>query len=58
MNSLLRNARPHHDDDTREELRRIRAELSALRKLFDHFAGTFLNAKFPYGKPLDRWGRR
>ena len=24
----------------------------------DHFAGVFLNAKFPFGRPTDRWGRR
>jgi hypothetical protein len=41
-----------------EELRAIRRELAALRKLFDHFAGIFLNAKFQYGKPTDRWARR
>jgi hypothetical protein len=42
----------------RAELAAHRAETTALRKLFDHFAGTFLNAKFPYGKPEDRWSRR
>ena len=41
-----------------EELRLIRLELAALRKLVDTFAGILLNAKFPYGKPTDRWGRR
>jgi len=40
------------------ELRAMRAELGALRRLFDQFAGAFLNAKFPYGKPTDRWARR
>ena len=46
------------ENQTTKELRAIRAELAALRKLFDHFAGVLLNAKFPYGKPVDRWGRR
>jgi hypothetical protein len=40
------------------ELRAQRAELHALRQLFDHFAGTFLNAKFPHGRPVDRWAHR
>ena len=40
------------------ELRAIRAELTAIRKLFDHFAGALLNAKFQYGQPFDRWRRR
>ena len=39
------------------ELRAIRAELAALRRLFDAFAGAFLNAKFRFGKPTDRWTR-
>lgn len=41
-----------------EELKAIRLELVALRKLLDTFAAAFLNAKFPFGKPTDRWGRR
>ena len=51
-------SRTHADSNTLEELRQIRAELAALRRLFDHFAGIFLNARFPYGKPVDRWSRR
>jgi hypothetical protein len=53
-----RNRPPDADAQLLEELRATRAEISALRKLFDHFAGTFLNAKFPFGKPTDRWARR
>lgn len=41
-----------------DELRAIRRELTAIRKLFDHFCGIFLNAKFPHGKPIDRWTRQ
>jgi hypothetical protein len=41
-----------------EELRQIRAEQAALRKLLDEFVGVFLNAKFPYGRATDRWARR
>jgi hypothetical protein len=40
------------------ELRAIRAEQVQLRRIFDHFADVFLNAKFPYGKATDRWLRR
>ena len=41
---------PPNDKATLEELQAIRRELVALRKLFDTFAGVFLNAKFPFGK--------
>jgi hypothetical protein len=49
---------PTPTDAKLDELRAIRRELTALRKLFDHFAGVFLNAKFQYGKPIDRWTRQ
>ena len=42
----------------RAELRASREEQGALRRMFDEFAEVFLNAKFPYGKPTDRWARR
>lgn len=48
---------PPNDNRALEELRAIRRELAALRKLVDTFAGVFLNAKFPFGKPTDRWRR-
>jgi hypothetical protein len=32
--------------------------IERLDKKFDEFARVFLNAKFPYGKPTDRWARR
>ena len=41
----------------RAEARAQRGELTQLRRLFDHFAGTYLNARFPYGKATDRWTR-
>jgi hypothetical protein len=41
-----------------DELRRIRLAIERLDQHFDEFAGVFLNAKFPYGKPTDRWARR
>jgi hypothetical protein len=53
---------PHHperdDKALDEEMRLMRAEVAALRRLFDEFAGVYLNAKFPYGRPTDRWWRR
>ena len=39
-------------------LLRIEASLKRIEKLFDEFAGVLLNARFPYGKPTDRWARR
>jgi hypothetical protein len=29
-----------------------------MRRLFDEFAGAYLNARFPFGKPTDKWARR
>jgi hypothetical protein len=49
---------PTRDELLFEELRAIRQEQAAFRRLFDEFAGVFLNAKFPYGQPRDRWARR
>lgn len=40
------------------EVQEMRREMAALRRLFDEFAGVFLNARFPFGKPTDRWARR
>jgi len=49
---------PHaNGKEALEELRAIRRELIALRKLFDAAIGAFINAKFPHGKPIDRWRR-
>jgi hypothetical protein len=50
--------RPQADDKTVEELRLIRAELAALRRMFFDFGRTYLAAKFPFGKPTDRWAPR
>jgi hypothetical protein len=49
--------RPDHE--LLEELRAIRREQAALRRLLDSFCGAYLAAKFPYGDhATDRWGRR
>ena len=42
--------------EVREELDRI--ERRRLERLFDEFADAYLNAKFPFGRAGDRWGRR
>jgi hypothetical protein len=53
-----RQVQGESQDDMVTELRQMRAELRSLKEMFSEFAGTFLNAKFPYGKPTDRWARR
>lgn len=35
----------------------VLAEIKALRRDFNEFARAYLNARFPYGKPTDRWSR-
>lgn len=63
MSSLQNHARPAQprlsssasDTETLQEIRDAIVELDAK---FDEFARVFLNAKFPYGKPTDRWARR
>jgi hypothetical protein len=61
--SVLKSGRddqlqPREEIDSHAVLRRILEELRALRALIDEFAGSYLNAKFPYGEPDDRWRRR
>jgi hypothetical protein len=41
-----------------ERLERIIRALERLERRFDEFAGTYLNARFPFGKATDRWARR
>ena len=36
----------------------ILCRLERIEQLLDEFAGAFLKAKFPHGKPVDRWSRR
>lgn len=36
-------------------LARLERRLARLERLVDEGIGAFLNAKFPYGKPTDRW---
>ena len=45
-------------DPLLNEVRALRREQAEFRRIFDHFADVFLDAKFPFGKPTDRWARR
>jgi hypothetical protein len=40
------------------EQRATRHELAQLRRLVDEAVGAYLAARYPYGRPTDRWGRR
>ena len=39
-------------------LQTITERLQKLYELRDEAYGAYLNARFPYGRPTDRWGRR
>ena len=51
-------ATPRRDDDLRTLLEAILLEQQRFRRLFEEFAGAYLNARFPFGTPRDRWRRR
>lgn len=40
-----------------ELLTKILARLERIDRRLDEAAGAHLNARFPYGKPVDRWKR-
>lgn len=40
-----------------EQIERLIRTIERFEKRFDEFAAAFLNARFPYGKPVDRWRR-
>ena len=53
------------DDKLLDEIRALRLEqattnrgLRALYQAFDEFARVYLESRFRFGKPADRWGRR
>lgn len=54
----VQGQRPTPHEELLLELRAIRRNQDTFLRLFDDFVGTFLNARFPYGKPTDRWPRR
>lgn len=49
---------PDPDSKALEELKAIRRAVESLADSVDAFARAFLDAKFPYGKPDDRWRAR
>lgn len=58
MNDRVNDPQPERNNQALEELKAIRRELAAMRKLVDTAIGVFFNAKFPFGQPDDRWRRR
>jgi hypothetical protein len=58
-NSAYNEPRPDGKTEALEdEIRALRRELVAFRRIFDEFANVFLNTRFPFGQPVDRWRRR
>ena len=51
-------ARERAERDGPAQIERLVTAIERLERRFDEFAGAFLNAKFPYGKPTDRWPRQ
>lgn len=49
---------PSPTDRMIELLEAIYREQVATRRMLDEFLGVYLNAKFQFGKPGDRWSRR
>ena len=58
MSVLHEHKPPDKQSELLAELKAIRREQSAIRRLLDEFCGAYLNAKFPFGVPVDRWRRR
>jgi hypothetical protein len=58
MGSNIKLPQPDSRTEVLEVLRAIHRELVALRTRGDEFARSYLNARFPHGKPDDRWPRR
>jgi hypothetical protein len=56
--SNIPNPRAAASQQAIAELQAIRRELGGMRQLFDRFFAVYLNARFPHGKPTDRWGKR
>ena len=49
---------PPDPNELTEALQRVVIALARLERRLDEFADVYLNARFPYGKPTDRWRRR
>lgn len=58
MHRINENPKAPEPEPTAAQLRKIAASLERLERRFDEFARVYLNARFPYGKPEDRWRRR
>jgi hypothetical protein len=56
MDRVTQNAAPALPDA--ERLERLIRAIERLDRRLDQFFGVFLNARFPCGKPTDRWARR
>lgn len=57
-NKVLQPPNGPRDPDIGAYLARLERRLARLERLLDEGIGAFLNAKFPYGRPTDRWRRR
>lgn len=53
-----RNRPPDLRELTLAEMQEQTRILKALLRLLDEATGAYLNARFPYGNPSDRWPRR
>jgi hypothetical protein len=40
-----------------DQLERLITAVERLERKLDEFCGAFLNARFPFGRPTDRWRR-
>jgi len=45
-------------DALNEHVAALAHQIAALYRMLDEGIGSYLNARFPYGKPTDRWRRR
>jgi len=58
LQQIQEHRQPTRDELLLSELQAIKSELRLLRQLLDDFFATYLRAKFPFGKPTDRWAGR
>lgn len=55
--NVTRAERPPTSSAALELLQRIAEAVERMERHQDQFFGEYLNRKFPYGKPTDRWKR-
>lgn len=46
------------DEEISQTLKRIECHIARLATVVDDGIREFINLKFPYGRPTDRWSRR